>query len=290
MKPLGPVVNNTPKSCDDITTSCVIWDGPNISIECLGVQIYQGQSINPILYNSVKNLCDILDKINMDELNITCLGDLINTSRSINDVFNIIASKLCEDNDRLSKLENDITEIYTARLPYCLQLFNDQLTITRLTLPEYYQKLAAQICLYLIDIDGLNSHLAIIQIDIDLIEQEIIALCGATTALVQPICTNNAVLNPSNDPVTVDKALAWLESSFCDFQNYIGTHPELLAAIAKDCPNLDSSQMLCNTGAMNTIYGWKTNPSTVADSINNLWLTICDLRTAIVNVQTNCCP
>lgn len=296
MKPLGPPANNTIQSCDDVTSTCVKWDGPNISFECLGVQVCQGESINPIVYRSFANLCDILDKINVDSINVTCLGNLINTSRSLNEVFNILIDNLCIEATKIQELEDVITATYTANLPYCLQAFNDQLTITKLPLPEYYQKVAVQICLYLADIATLQNQYDLspghyFYDQLQLLETEINILCGTATTLVTPICTNNVIENPSGGPVTIDKALTWLELAFCSLRNYTGTQPELLAAIARDCPSINSKKRLSNTGTMDTIVGWVDSPTTLANSLNNLWLTICDMRLAAQKVKdSGCCP
>jgi hypothetical protein len=295
MKPLGPSINNTVQLCNDVTSTCVMWDGPNISLDCLGVQICKGESINPIVYRSFANLCDILDKLNLDSINITCLGNLIDKKRSLSDMFNIISDNLCIENNKILKLEDTITALYNANLPFCLQNFNDQLTITKLPLPEYYQKVAAQICLYLADIIILQDQYELsaghyFYDELSALEIAITALCGATTTKVTPICTNDFVQNPSNDPVVVTTALVWLEQAFCSFQSYTGTKSELLAAVARDCPNLGNLKRLSATGLMNSIPGWIDTPANVSQSINNLWLTICDMRTSLVKVQSGCCP
>jgi hypothetical protein len=296
MKPLGPPTNNTIQSREETTSTCVMWDGPNISFECLGVQICEGESINPIVYRSFVNLCNILDQLNLDDLNLTCLGNLINTTRSLNEIFNLLIERLCIEADKVNQLEDVISKVYTANLPYCLQDFNDQLTITKLQLPEYYQKVAVQICLYLTDIATLQNQYELspghyFYDQLQLLEIEIGILCGTATSLVTPTCTNNAIENPSAGPVTVDKALTWLELAFCSLRNYTGTQSDLLSAIARDCPNLGSKKRLSNTGNMDSIVGWVDSPSTLADSLNNLWLTICDMRLAAQKVKdSGCCP
>jgi len=292
MKPIGPVVNNKPTSCDDYTASCVMWDGPDISIDCLGVRICKGEEITPILYNSVKNLCDILDRINMENVSVECIGNIINTDRSINDIFNIIIERMCIESDKINALESTYNEVLYADLPYCLQQFSDALTITKLKLPEYYQKLALQICLYITDIIALQDAVkpgSYIQTQLALLQVEITALCGATTALVTPTCTNDPVANPAVDPVEVELAYGWLERAFCSFRNFTGTPEELTAAIARDCPNLGDLPRLTNTGTMKDIPGWVDTPYSIADSMTNLWLTICDIRSAINNLQLGCC-
>jgi len=358
MKPLGPPTNNTIQSREETMSTCVTWDGPNISFDCLGVQICEGESINPIVYRSFANLCDILEKINVDGLNITCLGNLINTTRSINEVFNILIDKLCVEADRVNELEDVITKFYTANLPYCLQQFDDQLTITKLPLPEYYQKVAAKICVYLLDIAALNTDYALFPAQLLALDAEITNLCNAATQLVIPTCTNpNAsvgitniflvdpvtaqvtTLNPhgySNNevvtisdvypnsfngawtvsvidaytfiiisesafpsyvsggntapstPIDVASALELFEPIYCMMKNYTGSSNDISIAITRMCANLSTSKRLTGTGLMSSIPGWIMEPSTLAESLQNLWLTICDLRYAVKKIEETC--
>lgn len=358
MKPLGPPTNNTIQSREETMSTCVTWDGPNISFDCLGVQICEGESINPIVYRSFVNLCDILDKINVDGLNITCLGNLINTTRSINEVFNVLIDKLCVEADRVNELEDVITKFYTANLPYCLQQFDDQLTITKLPLPEYYQKVAAQICLYLADIAILEDEYASFPAQLEDLQEEIDQLCNATAQLVTPICTNPnpsvdisgiilldpitaavttatphgyntgdivtisgvlpnfyngvwevTVINSTNFSITSDSAFPSyigngvtaistgvtvatayenLEAIYCLLKNYTGSFLELTAVIGNQCPDVNNQKRLTGTGLMSSIPGWNLNPSTVAENMQNLWLTICDLRYAVKKIEETC--
>lgn len=358
MKPLGPPTNNTIQSREDTLSTCVMWDGPNISIDCLGVQICAGESINPIVYRSFVNLCDILEKLNVDELNLTCLGNLINTKRSINEVFNVLIDRLCEDGDKINKLEDTIDAFYMANLPYCLQEFNDELTITKLPLPEYYQKVAAKICLYLIDIAALNTEYASFPAQLTALETEITNLCNATSLLVTPLCTGTnpsieisdiillgpsdanivtstphgyntgdtvtisqvtpesfngvwtiTVINSTNftistdsafdpyivngitslaSPMPVATAYENLEAIYCLLKNYTGSFLDLKAAIGVECTDLSNQKRLSATGLMSSIPGWTVNPTTLAENLQNLWLTICDLRYAAKKIEHDC--
>jgi len=357
MKPLGPPANNTIQSREETTSTCVMWDGPNISFDCLGVQICEGESINPIVYRSFVNLCTILEELNLEGLNITCLGNLINTTRSLNEVFNLLIDRLCIDADKVNQLEDVITQFYTANLPYCLQEFNDQLTITKLPLPEYYQKVAVKICVYLADITILETEYASFLPQLEDLKDEIDQLCNTTSLLVTPTCTttNSSVeitnilpildvatvttLNPhgynTGDTVTITgvfpiayngiwevivvddfnftitsdnllpayvgngttaastqidvaTALENLEAIYCLFKNYTGSSLELVSAINRACPDLSNTKRLTGTGLMSSITGWITSPATLAESMQNLWLTICDLRYAVKKIEETC--
>lgn len=363
MKPLGPLTNNTVQSCQDVTSSCVKWDGPNISLECLGVQICTGESIEPIVYRSFVNLCDILDKLNLDSINVSCLGNLIEKKRSLTEIFNIISDTLCIENEKITQLEDVIQNTYNANLPFCLQNFNDELTITKLPLPEYYQKVAAQICLYLVDIASLQNQFELsaghyFYDQIQLLNIEITNLCNAAAQLVAPTCTNpnpsvgitNIFLpdpssaqittlsphgystndsvtinnvNPSSfngvwvvtvidqytfsittdsafspyvsggntaisTPIDVASALEMFEPIFCMMKQYTGSATNISSGIAKMCADLSITKRLSGTGLMSSIIGWIDNPSTLAESFTNLWLTICDLRLAVQKIENTC--
>ena len=358
MKPLGPPANNTIQSREETTSTCVMWDGPNISFDCLGVQICEGESINPIVYRSFVNLCNILEELNIDTLNLTCLGNLINTTRSLNEVFNLLIDKLCIEADKVNQLEDTITNLYTANLPFCLQEFNDQLTITKLPLPEYYQKVAAKICLYLADIAMLETEYASFPAQLEQLQIEIDNLCNATSLLVTPICTNPnptvdindifllsfdtanvttatphgynngdivtitgvipnlyngvwevTVVNTTNFTITTDSAFdpyfangstaiatevtvatgyENLEALYCLLKNYTGSFLELSSVIRVQCTDLSNQKRLSGTGLMSTIPGWTINPTSVAESMQNLWLTICDLRYAVKKIEETC--
>lgn len=292
MIPVGASPDKNSADCRDITAKCVIWDGPNIDIKCLGVQIYKGDSITPIVYNSFKNLCILLEKTDISDLNPECFSGFISESSSLVDVFNVISNKLCSENLQINNLEVTYDDATRADLPYCLQEITDTLTITKAPLPELYQKVALKICLYLTDLSLLTTAINLADSQTNstsLLHAEIYALCNAVTALVTPTCTNNSVENPSGDPVKVEIAYDWLEKAFCSFKNFTGSTTELSVAIAKDCPNIDTLPRLSNGGLMNQIYGWVDNPTNVSNSVGNLWLTICDLRSAIRNLQIGCC-
>jgi hypothetical protein len=93
-------------------------------------------------------------------------------------------------------------------------------------------------------------------------------MSGAATASI------DAVLNTLLNNATI---------GYCALIGATGLPADLLAAVAVQCID-GTSDSLANPGqTMGTAYfpTWVNTPVTVADAITNLWLTICDLRTAI---------
>lgn len=291
MKSYGSPVNNKDQKCGSYTSTCLLWDGPNIDIACLGVSICAGQSINPILYQSYKNLCTALEEINLEGLDLECISKYTSNTPSIRDLFDYIIAEVCEIKTRLDKFQNQNFD-NQVDLPFCLQYTNAQgSVVTKVTLTEYYELVASKICTALSGVLNIKNSwdYTAIQAELADIEVEIDNQCNQQEQLVQLTCTNNATLNPANDPVRLQLAFEWIEKAFCQFKNFTGDVKELKYAMAKDCPNMNFLPKLYGNGLMNTYYGWIDNPLSLADSINNLWITVCDMRNALRGVLEDCC-
>lgn len=285
---IGP--KNKKQECKDYTSKCVIWDGPAIKAPCINVQLCRGDNVEIPIYEVYKKLCEVLSAINIEGLDIDCLADVANSSPTIVDLFNYITQKLCDSKDKLDQYYN-LSQELSADLPYCFQYEVNGSVITKLEITEYYELIAARICgalTSLTDIEN-NFDVAAILAELANISATIASTCNQGPVLVTPTCTNDAVLNPLGDPVKIQTAYAWLEKAFCSFRNFTGTRTDIQNAITYDCPDLGNTPKLYGTGLMSDYYDWVDTPGTLAQSMNNLWLTICDTRNAMRGVLENCC-
>ncbi len=283
--------NNPAKQrCEKYTSNCVIWDGPNLILNCFDTSILRGQPISPAISQSYNLLCEILRQIDIEGLDLDCLLEVSRTAPSIRDVFDYMIERLCKIKDKLDS-HMTIEQVITADLPFCFQYETPAGTVTKLEITEYYERIAARICGILDDIATINAQFDPTDILNELlaIQAQITAICNPPNAGVIPTCTNNVDINPAGDPVKVQTAFEWLEKAFCSFRNFTGTRAELLTAFSYDCPNLGILPKLNGTGNMEDYYDWVASPSTLAQSLNNLWITICDMRGAMRYVLDNCC-
>ena len=106
---------------------------------------------------------------------------------------------------------------------------------------------------------------------------------GSTIPKVTPNCVLPSVLTDIDDVVEA------LEEQFCNLRTVTGTSTQLLASTTYQCSGLNVDNRLSGSGTMATLEGWNTTPTTVAESLTNLWLTICDIRAAVKTIQTTCC-
>lgn len=372
MKPLGKPVNNLVKSCEDVTATCVIWDGPNISAECLGIQIYQGDSIVPILYNTFKNFCQLLEKVDLSTVDSSCIIDLASPPDTLAELINLINEKLCDNDIRIKREENKAYATNIAGLPFCLQIKSDTITITKLPLEEQLVVVSNTLCQELEDLENLQTQLdptgpiytqldelaVLIDNQCNPVIPQVTQLCLSSNPVIEIVSAtilspnlvsyitsiehgfeagtivnvfniNPDIYNVTQEPVilpvvddpfafiisypngfpsgtplpslslgasvtiatsiSVEQAYEVLEKAFCSFKNFTGSPSDLQIAIARDCPNLGDLPSLSSSGIMRDLYGWIDGPINVGQSVNNLWITVCDLRTAIRKILRTCC-
>lgn len=94
MKPIQKPVNNKVTSCEDVSSTCVIWDGPALSFACMNIEICKGDSINIALYELFKMMCQLLEKTDISLIDSTCLFDLPSEPDTFEELLNLIIQKL----------------------------------------------------------------------------------------------------------------------------------------------------------------------------------------------------
>ena len=93
----------------------------------------------------------------------------------------------------------------------------------------------------------------------------------------------------TNAPIDVNIAWELLEVQFCALRTVTGLPADLSKAIGKQALNLNEARQLSGNGAMSSLTGWKPEISTLSDTVNNMWLTINDMRGAVSYITENCC-
>jgi hypothetical protein len=306
MKPVSSNIKPNNKCLNPVTTKCVTWDGPELT--CLdGTVLCKGQSIEVTLYAIATKLCQIIDELGLEGIN-TCINQVpggpnvgLGTSPTLQEVFSAIISKVCALNDRVVELEGEECPILTVTVPEssCLRgTINPTYDVTLLpewdsatnTIPvvPFAEFVATIVCSMLIDITTLQSSVANINQQIEDLWFALDNCANNCNSLVLPTCTYDYTLN-EGEPVSVQLAYSWLEKDYCKLKNAIGTPDDIENAVAKQCPDLDNQERLSSGGVMSGISGWIGSPITLADSLNNAWLTICDMREAVSDILNGCC-
>jgi hypothetical protein len=289
---MKPYRSNTEKeNCSPVSSNCVTWQGPDISC----INLCKGDSVSDIVYKLATQLCEIEASTNISDLELTEILNFCYDSpqpeMTIAAVLQLIIDKtVCSVND-LSVTTSDLTaktdnlyEEPNLPLPSCLQYIDPEtgLPVTELILSQYVITLAAEICSIKSNldetIDAVSNH-----------ETRIVALetkPGYMPPTVMAPCSLDLV--PANYPVEMNVLLESLSTEFCTLVGVLGSNTNLNNASAQQCPNLGSQAALSQPGTLSSLPGWNNTISNFAQSIQNLWITVCDMRTAVYDVKACC--
>lgn len=277
MKPL----NTGSESCTPISSSCVIWQGPDI--EC--INLCKGDTINAVVYKLAVELCKMMDNFDLSNYDLSCLNLSGCDPKDFQALIQLLIDKICELQDCCDQPVNPANGCPDCIVDICDEFWYTSPTgdiIKTMQLKDYVKAIGNKVCNLIKEINILNT--AVINLDNRVTILENAPPPTFTLPLVTPVC-----VLPST-PTAMNIVLAALEQQFCSTLASTGTSSALFTALGNECPNLSTSPSLSGPGTMGQIPGWVNNVQNLADSITNIWLTICDLRAAVINIQENCCP
>ena len=269
------------EGCLPVSSNCVIWQGP--CLECIDLET--GDNVSTVIARMATELCAIQTQFNLTDLDLKCLYDASTGSstpdKKLSSVLALLIEKVCELEDNFGSTPGTTTPVTDAVVvATCFQTtdLNGDL-VTSLSQLDYLRAIGLRVCTIF---STVNSHTATLtnhETRITAIETQ-----GAAEFDL-PLVTPSCVL-PGNSPEPMNEVLEALEEQFCELRGIVGSVTDLSQSIGKQCVNLNTSPSLSTTSNMSAIAGWKPVVSTVADSLNNMWLTICDIREALKDLKT----
>lgn len=275
MKPL----NYSDPGCNPVSSNCVIWQGPDIPC----INLCKGDSISEVINKLAIELCNIMDMMNVTNYDLECLNLSGCGPSNFQQLIQVLINQICitQASGAAGKVIDSTASglVDMASCYYYTNPLGD--TVTKVTTEEYAIILGNRVCSILTQITTINSTLA--SYNTRLIALETAPAPTFTIPQITPNCVLPSVLT------NVDVVLDALEDQFCQLREVTGTPIELSGSITAQCIT-GTDNKLGSSGTMSTIPGWVITPTTVSDSMLNLWLTVCDMRAAVRNIQVNCCP
>lgn len=277
MKPL----NIGSESCAPISSSCVIWQGPDITC----ISLCKGDTINAVVYKLATELCALMEQFNISNYDLECLN-LNCPPADFQTLIQILIDKICALEDCCNQNPNPAREGCPDCIVDICEAFwytNAQGDLIKtMQLTDYVRAIGNKVCQIVEQIATINATL--VNFDIRITALEDAPPPSFSLPLVTPVCVLPSAATAMNI------VLSALEQQFCALITATGTSADIFTAITYQCPNLSVSPQLGGPGTMGSIPGWVNDVQNLADSITNMWLTICDLRAAVINIQENCCP
>lgn len=264
----------TRSGCMPVSATCVTWDGPNISC----IDLCKGDTIDVVIYELAKILCDITENVlDISTLDFECLlpnGEC--KPDTLLETLQLIISHICLPPDPVPPTPFPMP---IADLPECLWYTNaDGDLITALPLDEYVYFLAEKICDIITSITSLTSLFNTLFNQVQLIQNIIDSGGGGgSTPPVINVTTQCLSGSAPGQVLPIETAFFNMEQALCRYLAILGTLTQWQEMFNNIC--IDSVTTLpCGTGVYGDIAGWVTNPTTAAQSMNNLWLVVCQLN------------
>lgn len=276
--------NDTQEGCNPISSNCVQWQGPDIPC----INLCSGDTVSDVVAKLASELCTLIDELKISAYDLSCFDPMCPTPTSFQAMIQLLIDKVCA-------LYNLDPTTSTAGCPDCevnvssCLITQDNLgnDITTLQLKDYVILIGNKICTILTSIASQGTALSDLETRVTYIEDNCCNQSNVPTVA-------SSCLQPSASNIPVTAFASALESAFCALQAATGTVAALQAAFGQQCPGLNSAAPLDPAQAftpMSSIPGWVASPITVAESMTNMWLTICDMRAGLVDLiaQVNAC-
>lgn len=285
--PIQP--SDTQAGCNPVSSNCVIWQGPDIPC----ITLCRGDSISDVTYKVATELCTLVDQLDIAGFDVSCFPPICPKPENIHDLIQFILDQLCIQQGEIGTAKSntgfDCTDALNCQISIvsCFQYtntFGD--LVTQMSLQEYASAIATKVCEIVADLVTINATLITLSDRIEVFED-----CDACNPVIPPIEIPTSCLSPATD-IPIETFVEDLEAAFCALQTATGNPTQIGIGIAQQCINLDTTPTLNNAGVnYGSLPGWINagSYSTMADAVNNIWITICDIRTAVQSVINNCC-
>jgi microcystin-dependent protein len=255
MRPLN--LDNSP--CTPTSSNCVIWSGPDL--DC--IKLCTGDTISDVVAKLATELCAVLDTLNVSNYDLACLNLNTCAPSDFEQLIQLLIDKVCA----LENAPVDPTNPPSTGCPTdCIVAVADCLGGGTDTLINYVQTIANRVCSIVSEIDVINSSIDVINITLLDLQEQINDFPVYELPTVTSTCTIDGITTGR-----LDIMFNALLTDWCALIAATGTPSEIAGSITPACTLSGSSYF---TDIPSEI-GWITPITTLAESINNIWVSLC---------------
>jgi len=271
MKPLN--LDNKP--CSPISSNCVIWQGPDIPC----IKLCTGDTVSDVIFKLATELCTIMDQLNISNYDLSCFNLAACPPQTFQELIQFLIDQIC------AAQGITVTDGKIAGCPDCVvsvapcfQTGNQ----TTMQLVDYVQMIGERVCSIVDQISVINNQIQNLQVRVEILENTpppVFTLPSIATNCLAPYMSG-AVSAPIDQ--VLDTLLNDPIFGYCQLIDATGLPADLISAVASQCISATDPSLANPGDTMGTAYfpNWVNTPTTVADAITNLWLTICDIYNA----------
>jgi hypothetical protein len=291
MKPYSS--SSEKENCSPLSSNCVEWQGP--FIQC--INHCKGDSVSDIVYKLSEKVCDLEGTAAIGGVNVTCLlnscdvlqaptGSLSSLLQTIVDGICCSVGTLTTQTATLTARTSNLYNEPSLVLPTNFQYVDNTtgLPVARLPLSEFASNTATNASTLKTIVDTHTLQISNQENRIQTLESD----PGYIPPTVTPLGTYGGVM--SGVPTQMNILLTAVENDYTLYKYSVGDTMDLINATNAQTSFLGSSEALGQPGVMSSISGWNNTLSNLAQSVQNLWITVSDMRTAVNTIKQNITP
>jgi hypothetical protein len=295
---MGVPVNNpgsNRENCPKISTACVIWQGPDIPC----IDLCAGDAIDEVVFKLATYLCELSQNIfDIDNINFTCLlppdvprGD---EPTNLEELIQLIINYSCG----IDPIGARSTLLSGARvvgessssepvieLPDGIAYFDENGDyITVLEQSKYIKVAATKLAETILLINTTQGRIFNAEKAIKSLENDFAKTSKASTNDIY-VVSQCASSGTPGQQILIQDAFTVFERNYCNLTSILGTTASLYRGINSQIPNLPNLPQLMNSSLqMKAIPKWSFPVNDLGSSMSNLWLTIGDMRSKIIEI------
>jgi len=274
MKPLN--LDNSP--CSPISSNCVIWQGPDIPC----IKLCKGDTISDVIFKLATELCTIMETLKVSNYDLACFNLVACPPSNFEELIQFLINKICElqveANATVVAVAGGTTKSTSADTLVTVAPCFIVGTTTVMTVVEYATAMGTAICGIIDQITRIYNDIAILDTRVSILES------APTPSFTLPTFILGCNINtlPLGSTQSIDVVLEqFINNVWCSFYSATGSTTDLLGAVASQCIAANDLTKFNPANDYITEYPtWISTPVTVADSLNNIWLTLCDFYNA----------
>ena len=295
MKPLN--IDKT--GCSNISSNCVVWQGPDI--EC--INLCKGDSVTEVVYKLALELCSLMDALDLKNYDLKCFSAGVCQPQTFQDFINILISKICALQDcnpacsdscnpcptpvtttTMAAATGTADEMYVpvAKEFQYTSPVGDLVTVMKVS--DYAQAIGYKV-------SSIVNSTNIIQDTLTSHSKRLAVLEDPANAPTFEMPTVTPVGVLPKEATSMQLVLSATEQQFTELKNAIGDQNNILSNMQKLDFNINDAKSLSKPGTnVGSLRGFNTQPATFADVFGNMLIVLGDMRSALNNIMNNYMP
>ena len=268
MKPLN--YDNSP--CSPTSSNCVIWQGPDL--DC--IKLCKVDTISDVIAKLATELCNVMDQLSITNYDLSCFELVGCKPETYQELLQFLIEQIClsQGLSTTSIVTNGKTDDVLITVAPCF-IVNG---ITVMSLTDYVTAIGLRICSIIDQITIINDTLFQLNIRVTDLED------ATPSTYTLPDIPADCILAPGSYRLDIVLNALMNDNTlgYCALLSVTGTPANLINSILSQC--ITNSNLRLSTGtaystAANWEPLWNTTNVTVAASLKNIWVVLCDIYT-----------